>query len=142
VAPGWGSDADPDPVGARKFESLGQRDDACLAAVGRTVAFHREIGVEEIAARVTELATALKSGVAELGVPLLTPLEPSLSGGVCILEVAGDRQAVFDAVYREHGIAAAPTGGLRFSPHVYNTMAHVDRAVGAVRALRGEIVGG
>ena len=31
VAPGWGDDADPDPVGARKFESLGQRDDAALA---------------------------------------------------------------------------------------------------------------
>ena len=141
VAPGWGSDADPDPVGARKFESLGQRDDACLAAVGRTVVFHREIGVDEIANRVTELATALKSGVAELGIPLLTPMEPALSGGVCILEVAGDRQTVFDRVYREHGIAGAATGGLRFSPHVYNTMAHVERAVEAVGALRGEIVG-
>ncbi|MYG81519.1 MAG: aminotransferase class V-fold PLP-dependent enzyme, partial [Gemmatimonadetes bacterium] len=31
VAPGWGNDADPDVRGARKFESLGQRDDACLA---------------------------------------------------------------------------------------------------------------
>jgi len=140
VAPGWGADADPDPVGARKFESLGQRDDACLAAVGRAVAFHGEIGGQEIAARVSELASALKEGVTELGIPLVTPMDPDLSGGVCILEVAGDRRAVFDRVYREHGIASAPTGGLRFSPHVYNTMAHVDRAVEAVRGLRAEIV--
>ena len=141
VAPGWGSDADPDPVGARKFESLGQRDDACLAAVGLTVDVHREIGREAIAARVVELATALKEGVSEAGVPLRTPMDPALSGGVCILEVAGDRQAVFERVYREHGIAAASTGGLRFSPHVYNTMAHVERAVAAVWAMRSEIVG-
>jgi isopenicillin-N epimerase len=141
VAPGWGSDAEPDVAGARKFESLGQRDDACLAAVGSTVAFHREIGASEIGARVTELATALKAGVAALGVPLVTPMEPSLSGGVCILEVAGNRQAVYGRVYEEHGIAAAPTGGLRFSPHVYNTMAHVERAVEAVRQLRSQIAG-
>ena len=40
VAPGWGGDADPDPSGARKFESMGQRDDACLAAMGTTAEFH------------------------------------------------------------------------------------------------------
>ncbi|HSM06272.1 MAG TPA: aminotransferase class V-fold PLP-dependent enzyme, partial [Longimicrobiales bacterium] len=141
VAPGWGSDADPDVVGARKFESLGQRDDACLAAVGLTVDFHREIGREAIAARVTELATTLKEGAAEAGVPLLTPMDPALSGGVCIVEVAGDGRALFERVYRDHGIAAAATGGLRFSPHVYNTMAHVDRAVVAIWEMRGEIVG-
>ena len=42
VAPGWGGDADPDPRGARKFESMGQRDDACLAAMGTMAEFHAE----------------------------------------------------------------------------------------------------
>jgi selenocysteine lyase/cysteine desulfurase len=142
VAPGWGSDADPDVVGARKFESLGQRDDACLAAMGTTADFHREIGVAEIEGRVAELATALKEGVAELGIPLVTPMEPKLSGGVCILEVTGNGRAVYERVYRDHGIACAPTGGLRFSPHVYNTMAHIERAVAAVAEMRGEIAAG
>ncbi len=141
VAPGWGTDADPDVAGARKFESLGQRDDACLASIGTTVAFHREIGAAAIDARVTELATALKEGVTALGAPLVTPLEPHLSGGVCILEVAGDRNAVYQRLYEEYGIAGAPTGGLRFSPHIYNTMAHVERAVAAVAAMRSDIVG-
>jgi len=141
VAPGWGNDAEPDMNGARKFESLGQRDDACLAAVGTAVAFHRTLGAERVDTRVRELASALKEGVAELGVPLLTPMSAELTGGVVILEVAGDVRAVFDRLYREHGIAAAPTGGLRFSPHVYNTMEHVERAVSAVAAMRTEIVG-
>jgi len=48
VAPGWGNDVEPDPIGARKFESLGQRDDAALAAVGTTVDWHKEIGHERI----------------------------------------------------------------------------------------------
>ncbi|NNK63776.1 MAG: aminotransferase class V-fold PLP-dependent enzyme [Gemmatimonadetes bacterium] len=141
VAPGWGSDAESDLVGARKFESLGQRDDACLASMATAAAFHEEVGVAEIDRRVTELATALKEGITELGVPLVTPREPTLSGGVCIVEVAGDSRAIFERLYDSHGIAGAPTGGLRFSPHVYNTMAHVERAVAAVEAMRSDILG-
>lgn len=139
VAPGWGNDAETDLAGARKFESLGQRDDACLAAMGTTARFHATIGADRIGARVAELATAIKEGVAGMGLPLVTPMDPALSGGVCIVEVAGDRQAVFQRMYREHGIAGASTGGLRLSPHVYNTMEHVERALEGIRAMSGEI---
>ena len=89
VAPGWGSDVDPDVKGARKFESLGQRDDSCLAAVGTTVDFHRSIGQDRVESRVLELATALKSGLAAKNFSLVTPLDPEMSGGVCILKVQG-----------------------------------------------------
>ena len=141
VAPGWGNDADPDVKGARKFESLGQRDDACLAAVGTTADFHAAIGGPETEARVSELATALKEGVAALGLALVTPMDPELSGGVCITEVPGDRSTVLRRLYEEHGIAGAGTGGLRLCPHVYNTRHHVERAVKGVRALRDVILG-
>ncbi len=141
VAPGWGSDAETDLAGARKFESLGQRDDACLAAMGVTTDLHAALGPPEIEARVTELATTLKEGIREMGIPLVTPMEPSLSGGVVIARVAGDGRAAFERLYSEHGIAGAPTGGLRLSPHVYNTMEHVERALAGIRALRPEIMG-
>jgi isopenicillin-N epimerase len=141
VAPGWGEDADTDLAGARKFESLGQRDDACLAAMGVTAELHSQLGPPEVEARVTELATALKEGMRDMGIPLVTPMEPSLSAGVVIARVAGDGRAVFERLYADHGIAGAPTGGLRLSPHVYNTMDHVDRALVGIRALRPEIRG-
>ena len=141
VAPGWGSDAEPDVRGARKFESLGQRDDACLAAVATGAAFHAAIGAAEVEGRVSRLATVLKEGMTELGMTLVTPLDPDLSGGVCIMEVPGDRRAALDGLYEEHGIAGAGTGGLRLCPHVYNTMAHVERAVEGIRALREVIPG-
>jgi selenocysteine lyase/cysteine desulfurase len=140
VAPGWGNDVDPDVKGARKFESLGQRDDACLAAVGTAVDFHRSIGHARVESRMVELATALKNGLAGKGFSLVTPLDPEIAGGVCILQVPSKKsREVVDRLYREHGIAAAPTGGLRLCPHVYNTMEHVERAVRAVDALRAEI---
>ncbi len=141
VAPGWGNDADPDVTGARKFESLGQRDDACLAAVGTTAEFHAAIGGAETEERIAGLATQLKEGLAELGMTLVTPMEPGLSGGVCIIEVPGDRGTALRRLYEEHGIAGAGTGGLRLCPHVYNTREHVARAVEGVKALRGVILG-
>jgi selenocysteine lyase/cysteine desulfurase len=87
-----------------------------------------------------ELASALKSGLAEKGFSLVTPLDPEMSGGVCIIQVpSGKNHEVVDRLYEEHGIAASTTGGLRLCPHVYNTMEHVERAVAAVDALRAEI---
>jgi selenocysteine lyase/cysteine desulfurase len=140
VAPGWGDDVDPDPVGARKFESLGQRDDACLASIGDTADFHAAIGASRIEARLIELASALKHGLVEAGFSLVTPKDPELSGGVCIIEVpSGKRSEAMNRLYTEHGIAVAPTGGLRLCPHVYNTMEHVERAVAGVKALRSVI---
>jgi len=140
VAPGWGDDADPDVKGARKFESLGQRDDACLAAVGTAVDFHRSVGHDRVESRVVELATALKNGLAAKGFSLVTPLDPELAGGVCIIEVPSHKnREVVDRIYKEHGIAASPSGGLRLCPHVYNTMQHVERAVAGVDALRSAI---
>lgn len=137
VAPGWGDDADPDVKGARKFESLGQRDDACLAALETAAEFHESIGLARVEARVLELARALKEGLLEAGARLVTPLEPELSAGVCVMEAPpASRQALVDRLYYEHGIAAAASGGLRLCPHVYNVREHVQRAIRAVRATR------
>jgi selenocysteine lyase/cysteine desulfurase len=141
VAPGWGDDAEPDVKGARKFESLGQRDDACLAAVGTTAEFHEAIGSDRIEARVVDLASALKKGLSNAGFSLVTPLDPELSGGVVIVEVPSKKgREAMNRLYEEHGIAGAATGGLRLCPHVYNTMEHVERAVRGVTALRDVIM--
>lgn len=137
VAPSWGDAVEPRPRGARKFESLGQRDDAALAAVGTTVAFQNRLGMERIEARVTELATMLKAGLREAGFDVVTPLQPELSGGVAVAAVEADRRGrLVAALYERHGIAGAATGGLRLCPHVYNTAGHVLRAVSGAAALR------
>jgi len=141
VAPGWGDDADPDVKGARKFESLGQRDDAALTAVGTAADFHAALGPRRVEARVRRLAQTLKSRlVEEAGARLVTPQEASFSAGVCIIEVPEEnRQKALDRLYEEFGIAGSTSGGLRFCPHVYNTAEHIGRAVAAVKAMRAWI---
>ena len=141
VAPGWGGDADPDPSGARKFESMGQRDDACLAAMGTTAEFHGEIGPGRVEKRMYDLAGRLKKGLREAGIPLVTPMDDALSAGVVIVETpAESRREVFSRMYDEHGIAGSTSGGFRLSPHLYNTAEHVERALAGLKALRPLIV--
>ena len=143
VAPGWGDDADPDPTGARKFESMGQRDDACLAAMATTAAFHAEIGPARVEKRMLALARRLKEGIRELGIPLVTPMDDALSAGVVIIEVpAAARREVFSRMYEEHGIAGSTSGGFRLSPHLYNTAGHLERALAGLGALRPLIAAG
>jgi len=137
VAPGWGDDWETDLKGARKFESLGQRDDARLMALGAAAEFLDATGWERLQERVLELAKLLKEELVEAGARLITPMEAELSAGVCVMEApAAARQALVREFYSKHGLAVAANGGLRLCPHVYNTREHLERAVGAVRATR------
>lgn len=139
VAPSWGGAVEPRPKGARKFESLGQRDDAALAAVGTAAAFLNRLGAKRIETRVVELATMLKTGLEEAGFELLTPMAPELSGGVVVAALDPARRgALVNALYERYGIACAATGGLRICPHVYNTVEHVARVVSGAGTLREE----
>lgn len=136
VASGWGSDSQTRQPGARKFESLGQRDDAALAGLGVAAEIHQHIGAQRIEARIFQLAERLKTGLVNAGLELLTPLEAESSFGVCIVKAPADKAGeISNALYTEHGIAGAATGGIRLCPAIYNTFAHVDRAVAGVSAL-------
>ncbi|MEQ8953430.1 MAG: aminotransferase class V-fold PLP-dependent enzyme [Gammaproteobacteria bacterium] len=136
VAPGWGNSADTTLIGARKFESLGQRDDAALAGLGVAAQIHYRIGSRRIEARFRELAQQLKEGIAAAGIDLFTPMEESLSHGVCIARApAGQGGTIANRLYTEYGIAGAATGGVRLCPTVYNTPEHINRAVAGLTAL-------
>ena len=137
VGVGWGSTVTTQLPGARKFETLGQRNDATVAGLAAAVDFHAKIGGERIEARVIELTTALFEGLRAMrGAQMITPARAELRGGVCIVRFDGrEARPLHEALYREHRIATAPTGGLRFSPHIYNTMQDVERALVAARAL-------
>ncbi len=128
--------------GAAKFETLGQRDDACVAAMGTAVAFHETIGVDRIEARIRLLASALKRLLRERipDVHFHTPEDAALSGGVIVFAPPRpDARALFEQLYREHAIAGAATGGdfagLRLCPHIYNTMEQVERVAETVARL-------
>lgn len=136
VAPGWGETTETSLKGARKFESLGQRDDAALAGLGLTAEIHNSIGAKNIEQRVVTLAQHLKQRIAEAGHELVTPMDSELSFGVCITRVPqGQGGQLSNALYDDYGISGSASGGIRLCPHVYNTMAHVERVADGVKAV-------
>ncbi len=136
VAPGWGDTSETTLKGARKFESLGQRDDAALAGLGLAAEIHATIGAKNIENRVVMLAQTLKEQIVAAGNQLVTPLQPELSSGVCITAApSGQGGQLVNALYANFGIAGAASGGIRLCPHVYNTLEHVERAAAGVNSL-------
>ena len=140
VSAGWSDEL----KGARKFEAVGQQDDPRVASLEAAIDLLDLIGIREVGARVEALAGRAKRALAELGnVELKTNLEPKLSGGVVKFRLKNIPTAqAYDLLWKRHRLAIPMTPGgdsegLRFSPHVYNTLEEIDHAVAAVRGLTG-----
>ena len=90
------------------------------------------VGVERIEAHVLELTARLREGLVELGLEVLTPAEPSRrAGNICIARKDGTR---FAELLDERGVLVWEADGrVRYSIHLYNDGADVDRALEASR---------
>jgi selenocysteine lyase/cysteine desulfurase len=136
VTAGWRDNL----VGARKFEVFGQRDDPRLVAFGAAIDFLNELGVPAIEERVRFLATRLRNGLLET--PGIT-VHGSREAELCFSVVKAKHARVpsrklYDELWARHRMALSltPEGeieGVRFSPHIYNSVDEIDAAVSAVR---------
>lgn len=107
-------------------------------ALAEAFALQERIGVERIAARTHELASALKERLADTpGVRVITPLSERLSAGIVAFEVEGLSSDVIMARLRERGVIASvapyPSALVRLTPSIRNNMDEVHRAAEAVR---------
>lgn len=130
--------------GARKLEVFGQRDDPRVVALEAAVDFINLVGMPAVEARLRALATRAKVQLREIpNIELKTNLEPGLSGGVVKFRLKNmPTKQAYDTLWEKHRLAIAmtPSGGaegLRFSPHVYNSLEEVDAAVAAVKEIAG-----
>ena len=138
----WGTSPEPEVAGARRFEAFGQRDDAALAALLDAVAFHERLTPAAIERRAAALARRLREGLTDLDVAFVSPVNEALASNVVVLAATGDNgRLLVQRVLDDAGIIVAAVGGLRMTPHVYNTEAHIDRMIEAVAGLRGLLSG-
>jgi selenocysteine lyase/cysteine desulfurase len=138
VTAGWADDL----KGARKFEVFGQRDDPRVVALEASIDFINLIGIRAVEERMRALSARAKSQLKEIGaVQLKTNMEPELSGGVVKFRMKNrPTQQVYNTLWERNRLAIAMTAsgdaeGLRLSPHIYNSIDDIDRAVAAVRQL-------
>ena len=137
----WGNEATTSAVGARKFEALGQRDDAAIAALVAAAEFHSSITPTGIERQSMAVSDYLREAMADMSVSMLSPTNPEFTSSVVIL--SGPREGVMKMVgevFDDSGVITAPVNGFRMSPHVYNTKDHVDRIVASIRKFRGLLV--
>lgn len=137
IGSGWGPTAEPSVKGARKFEMMGQRNDAILEALSAALDLHERIGIAVIERRVRELVARLAEGLSQApALEFVTPVPAELRLGVLVVKLPPETaRAAHERLYRTHAVITSPTGGLRFSPHVSVTLADMDRAVRAVRQV-------
>ncbi|HKY63583.1 MAG TPA: aminotransferase class V-fold PLP-dependent enzyme [bacterium] len=118
---------------AQRFEE-GSPNGLSIYGLGGSVELLLEIGIERIAARILGLTEILIAGLQKLDCILQTPLEPRLRSGIVSFRLPGDagnrRLIQLERHLYENGIyAAIRAGGLRLSPHFYNTEEEMDRVI-------------
>jgi selenocysteine lyase/cysteine desulfurase len=133
----WGATENDAPTGARKFDALGQRDDAAIASLADAAGFHEAMTPAGIEERSMMIADRLRAGLQDLNVKFVSTANPAFTSSIVILSAPREnaRQLV-SQVFDDAGVQTAGTGGLRMSPHVYNTEDHVDRVVAAINKSR------
>jgi selenocysteine lyase/cysteine desulfurase len=130
----------PGAVGiSRTFESFGQRDEATMIAFRNALEFQTTVGREKIEQRSRALTQQLIAGLSKLPeVKVWTSPNPSLNGAVVsFMPGSLNSQKLGAALYQNDKIGTAgrgggDRGGLRASPHFYNTPEEIDRLVSAV----------
>jgi len=114
---------------------LGQRNDSTTPAMIDIISFHQNIGKGNLEQRIRDLNAHLKREIKSKiqGVQFITPMNNEFSGGVTIFKIPErDPMKLFTSLYEKHGIACAPTGGVRLSPTICTTMKDMDRIVAAL----------
>lgn len=117
---------------------LGQRNEPSPAALPETIEFHKKIGVENIQKRIVQLNSYLKKRIQELipNATFVTPIASEFSAGIVIINLPNrEIHEVADKLYHTYGVAVAPAGGIRLSPHIYNTMKDIDYVVKSMAAI-------
>jgi selenocysteine lyase/cysteine desulfurase len=109
-------------------------------ALDRAFALHLEIGKARITARIAELNSQIKDGLAGMShVTLHTPRDPSLSAGLVCFEVAGlAPDAVVDRLRAQRIIATTTPYSpsyARLAAGIFNTPDEVETVLREVRAL-------
>ncbi len=132
--------------GAMKFETLSQRADAIIVALGEAMDFQNILGQERIERRIKALAGYLKKELKRIpGVKLHTSEDPYLSGGLTVFSIEGiDPANIVNYVREKYNIVVRTVGskekgtyGVRVSTPTYVSYKHIDLFLEGIRILVG-----
>ncbi len=129
---------------AKRFETLGQRADPLIFALGEAIEFQKRIGKRRIERRIKTLAGYLKKELKSIPhVRLHTPTDPYLSGGLTAFSIEGVKpeqivyylKEKYNLVIRTIGREKDNTRGVRVSTNIFISMKHIDMLLEGVQHL-------
>jgi selenocysteine lyase/cysteine desulfurase len=117
---------------ARRLEG-GSANVAGIMAMGATIELLLGTGIDAIWRHVQALGDRLGQGLAGIGATVLSERSAGGRSGIITFALDGASPAALTDALRERSIVCSPRGGgVRVSPHGYNTAEEVDRLVDAV----------
>ena len=133
---------EPRSANIRKFETLGTRSFPIEQGIGEAINFHEGIGSKRKQERIHYLKYYWASRVQETPkVKLHTSLDPKYSCAICGVSIDGMTPAQLEAAlfdqYKIHtvGIVWENISCVRITPHVYTTIADLDKLAGAIQTI-------
>jgi selenocysteine lyase/cysteine desulfurase len=141
-------DDNPQSGDIRKFENIGTRSFPIEQGIGEAVNFHLAIGSKRKEERIRHLKNYWASRVQQVPkVRLHTSLKPEFSCAICGVTVDGMTPGELDSAlftkYKIHttSIVIENIKCVRITPHVYTTIADMDKLVRAITEIAGRAKG-
>ena len=89
----------------------------------------REIGVGRIREKSKRMTARLVELADRRGWKVNAPRDPELRGGTVAIDMPNSQEVCQELLKRDVLVDYRPKAGVRFSPHFYNTMEEIDRAI-------------
>jgi selenocysteine lyase/cysteine desulfurase len=120
---------------ARRFEG-GTLDLAAIAGLGASIDLLESTGVDKVWAHVEDLCRTAALGLTDAGATILSDRSVDCRSGILTFAVPGhEAEDVVDHLADNAIVCAARGGGVRVSPHGYNSSAEIERLIDCVASL-------
>ena len=91
-----------------------------------------EIGVDRIRAKSKKMTARLVELADQRGWKVNAPRDPERRGGTVVINMPNSKEVCQELLKRDVLVDWRPKAGVRFSPHFYNTMEEIERAIETV----------
>jgi len=98
-----------------------------------------EIGVERIRAKSKRMTARLIELADKRGWKINSPRDPEQRGGTVVIDMPNAKHVCQELLRRDVLVDWRPKAGVRFSPHFYNTMEEIERAIHTVDEILSQM---
>jgi len=99
----------------------------------------REVGVDRIREKSKKMTARLVELADQRGWRVNAPRDPEQRGGTVAIDMPNSKDVCQELLRRDVLVDWRPRAGVRFSPHFYNTMEEIDRAIHTVDEILSRI---